>query len=64
MVVQSRRNFFATGLAVLALPAFSQTSMTDTPTTEVEKEVSQTVRHNISSFRALDWQPYVENLNK
>ena len=64
MVVQSRRNFFATGLAVLALPAFSQTSMTDTPTTEVEKEVSQTVRHNISSFRALDWQPYFENLNK
>ena len=38
--------------------------MTDTPTTEVEKEVSQTVRHNISSFRALDWQPYFENLNK
>lgn len=64
MVVQSRRNFFATGLAVLALPAFSQTSMTDTPTTEVEKEVSQTVRHNISSFRALDWKPYFENLNK
>ena len=64
MVVQSRRNFFATGLAVLALPAFSQTSMTDTTTTEVEKEVSQTVRHNISSFRALDWQPYFENLNK
>ena len=64
MLVQSRRNFFATGLAALALPAFSQTSMTDTPTTEVEKEVSQTVRHNISSFRALDWQPYFENLNK
>ena len=64
MVVQSRRNFFATGLAVLALPAFSQTSMTDTPTTEVEKKVSRKHRHNISSFRALDWQPYFENLNK
>ena len=29
---------------------------------EIEREVSQTVRHNASSFRALDWEPYFSNL--
>lgn len=29
--------------------------------TELERDISRSVRHNISSFRTLDWQPYFEN---
>jgi len=32
--------------------------------TEVEPEVTASVRRNISSFRALDWRPYFSNLRK
>ncbi|REJ72912.1 MAG: L,D-transpeptidase [Proteobacteria bacterium] len=31
-------------------------------TTEQENDVTGVVRHNISSFRALDWRPYFDNL--
>jgi len=31
-------------------------------TVEIEPDVSNMVRHNISSFRALDWQPYFASL--
>ena len=50
------------GAASVALPAFGQTEPNDISTTEIEREVSQTVRHNASSFRALDWEPYFSNL--
>lgn len=56
----TRRRFLAAGGAastVLASPALAQ--MTDT--VEIEEEVTQTVRRNISSFRALDWRPYFSN---
>ncbi|MGB0959735.1 MAG: L,D-transpeptidase [Halocynthiibacter sp.] len=33
-------------------------------TTEVERDLSETVQRNISSFRSLSWQPYFSNLKK
>lgn len=64
MASQSRRNFLASGTAMMAIPAFAQTDVNEISTTEVESEVSKTVRHNVSSFRALDWKSYFSNLNK
>jgi lipoprotein-anchoring transpeptidase ErfK/SrfK len=60
----SRRAFLAGTAAVLATPALSQTSSYSTPfenSTEVERDPNEVVRHNISSFRSLDWQPYFSN---
>ena len=31
-------------------------------TVEIERDVTETVRHNISSFRTLSWEPYFSNL--
>jgi len=64
MASQSRRNFLASGTAMMAIPAFAQTDVNEISTTEVESEVSTKVRHNVSSFRALDWKSYFSNLNK
>jgi len=53
----NRRSFLAaTTLAAggLAMPALAQNA----GTTEMEAEVTGTFRHNISSFRTLNWQPY------
>ncbi|ARC90393.1 L,D-transpeptidase [Rhodovulum sp. MB263] len=53
----TRRNFLAgTALAVTAGPALANT-------TEMEPELTDMVRRNISSFRALDWRPYFSSLN-
>ncbi len=60
---QGRRAFLAGGVAMLATPALSQTSYS-TPfenSTEVERDLTEVVRRNISSFRSLDWQPYFSN---
>jgi len=46
----SRRAFVASATAALAVPAAA--------------EASGGVRHNISSFRALDWRPYFSNLRR
>jgi len=55
----TRRHFLATGAAgALAAPAFAQTENS----TEIEAEISQTVRRNISSFRTLNWKPYFGSL--
>lgn len=54
----SRRAFLAGGAALLASPALSQSSVNSADTTEVERDVTESVQHNISSFRTLDWQPY------
>ena len=35
----------------------------DGSTVEMERDLSQAVRRNISSFRTLEWQPYFSNLN-
>ncbi len=54
----NRRAFLGAGAAMLAAPALAQSTG---ETTEIEDEISDTVRRNISSFRSLDWQPYFSN---
>jgi L,D-transpeptidase ErfK/SrfK len=53
----SRRAFVAASAVCLAAPALAQTDNT----TEVERDLSEAVRRNISSFRSLDWRPYFDN---
>jgi|TARA_R110000850_G_scaffold8518_1_gene31495 L,D-transpeptidase ErfK/SrfK len=59
--LSSRRTFLAGSAALLASPALAQTSVNSTDTTEVERDLTESVRRNISSFRTLDWQPYFDN---
>lgn len=62
----SRRAFLAVGaagVAAIGAPALAQ-DVNDAATTEVERDVTETVRRNISSFRALDWRPYFSSLDK
>ena len=59
--LSSRRAFLAGSAALLASPALTQTSVNSTDTTEVERDLTESVRRNISSFRTLDWQPYFDN---
>jgi lipoprotein-anchoring transpeptidase ErfK/SrfK len=54
-----RRAFLAAGAAFIGAPALAQT---ESSTTEVERDLSEVVVRNISSFRALDWTPYFSNL--
>ncbi len=66
---KTRRAFLAGGAALLATPALAQTESASYSapfenSTEVERDPTETVRRNISSFRALDWQPYFDNTNK
>ncbi|WP_425092396.1 L,D-transpeptidase [Tropicimonas sp. S265A] len=58
----SRRAFLlsASAAGVAGSPAFAQ-SDPNSGTTEVEADITETVRRNISSFRALDWRPYFSN---
>jgi L,D-transpeptidase ErfK/SrfK len=63
MFWNTRRHFLASGTAMLAIPALAQTDVNEATTTEVERKVSNTARHNVSSFRALDWKSYFLNLN-
>ena len=58
----TRRTFLATSAAAISSPLHAQDDVNEASTTEIEGEVSSTVRHNVSSFRALDWRPYFENL--
>lgn len=58
----TRRTFLATSAAAISSQLYAQDDVNEASTTEIEGEVSSTVRHNISSFRALDWRPYFENL--
>lgn len=58
----SRRAFLAGTATVIGAPALAQ-SMNSAATTEMESDISQSVRRNISSFRTLHWQPYFSNLN-
>ncbi|MDJ0858513.1 MAG: L,D-transpeptidase [Dinoroseobacter sp.] len=56
----SRRGFLVSASAVAGLAGtrgFAQ-SNPNTGSTEVEAEITETVRRNTSSFRALDWRPY------
>jgi len=61
----NRRHFLsaaAAGVTAAGMPG-SLWAQTD-PSTEVEPEVTKTVRRNISSFRALDWRPYFKTLGR
>ena len=62
----SRRAFLAGSAAALATPALAQTTsdVNSASTTEVERDLTETVRRNISSFRTLDWQPYFDDLKQ
>ena len=62
MVWHSRRNFLVISTVGFTTKAFAQTAPDDASTIEIERDISQTVRHNASSFRALDWKPYFSNL--
>lgn len=56
----NRRGFIAAGVAVLGTAAVAQQENS----TEIEGEIQGAVRRNISSFRALHWQPYFANTTK
>ena len=63
MVGFTRRSFVTAGCALLATQSLSETTNVNSETTtEQENDVTGVVRHNISSFRALDWRPYFDNL--
>jgi lipoprotein-anchoring transpeptidase ErfK/SrfK len=60
----SRRRFLGTAAiagGALSLPAIAR-AQTLPDTVEFSPELSSTVRGNEASFRALDWQPYFDNL--
>jgi len=61
--LKSRRAFLAGSAAMLATPALAQNtaSVNSSATTQVERDLTETVRRNISSFRSLDWRPYFDN---
>jgi lipoprotein-anchoring transpeptidase ErfK/SrfK len=62
MTTWTRRRLLGTGIgtgmglaaAGLAAPALAQQANS----TEMEGTVGEAVRHNVSSFRAMDWRPY------
>ena len=56
----SRRAFVAGTLAAAGTAVHAQTGA---GTTELEDEISQSVRRNVSSFRSLDWRPYFQSLD-
>ena len=59
-----RRAFLAGGAAMLATPALAQdySAVNSSGTTQGERDITEKVRRNISSFRRLDWQPDFSNL--
>lgn len=61
-IAASSAAFGAAGLPAMAQIAENAEAVPDL--TEVEPEVTASVRRNISSFRALDWRPYFSNLRK
>ena len=59
----TRRSFVAASGALLATQGLSETdNVNSETTTEQESDVTGFVRHNISSFRALDWRPHFNSL--
>lgn len=52
LVTPTRRGFIAGGAAIIGAPALAQSTLLPEP------EPEAAVPRNISSFRALDWQPY------
>ena len=50
--------------ASLCTQSLALSNVNQDNTTEIEKEISENIRHNVSSFRALNWQPYFKNLRQ
>jgi len=48
--------------ASVSTPVWAQSNVNADNTTEIEQEITKAQRHNLSSFRALDWRPYFSNL--
>ena len=62
MGIWSRRSFVMASFASVSTPVWSQSNVNSEDTTEIEQEITKSQRHNLSSFRALDWRPYFSNL--
>ena len=60
----NRRNFLGISGASLCTPTLAISNVNEDNTTEIEKEISENIRHNVSSFRALNWKPYFKTLRK
>ncbi|MCT4555051.1 MAG: L,D-transpeptidase [Pelagimonas sp.] len=58
----NRRAFLAGSAALIGTPALAQD--VNEGTTEIERDITNVVRRNVSSFRTLDWQPYFDSLSK
>ena len=56
----TRRGFLAGSTSLLAAPAIAQTG----DDVEYRGSISNKVRRNASSFRALEWRPYFDNLRR
>jgi len=59
----SRRSFIAGTAAAVSAPAIAQ-DVDGSTSIEMERDISEFVPRNISSFRALDWRPYFSSLKK
>jgi lipoprotein-anchoring transpeptidase ErfK/SrfK len=57
----NRRYFLAGGMALAGSPLIAQ-DLDGAGTVELEKDIGESVRRNMSSFRALSWEPYFDNL--
>ena len=57
-----RRAFLTSSVAAAGLVAFPALAQTESSTVEMDTAINGVVRHNISSFRVLDWQPYFGSL--
>ena len=57
-----RRAFLAGSAALIGAPALAQD--VNQGTTELDRQVTGVVRHNISSFRTLSWKDYFSNTRK
>lgn len=56
----TRRTFLTATALTLAAPGLLRAQSMEN-STEADRQLSPTIRRNISSFRALDWRPYFEN---
>lgn len=62
----SRRSMLAGAAAFGAAAGLGRAALaqsTDEGSTEIENDLSSNIRHNISSFRSLEWQDYFDNLD-
>ena len=64
MIKINRRNFLRVSGASLCAPSLALSNVNQDNTTEIEKEISENIRHNVSSFRALNWKPYFKTLKR